>query len=127
MSLRRESLSLYRKVLRAASRFPSIKAPAMVEDIRVEWREHRDADDAETRKLLDAARDDLFRMMQYSGLKVEVRDGVLCTVGRGVVLAKACADGGVFRRRDAQGGSSEWTLDLSRNPENYVHKDQRGK
>jgi hypothetical protein len=35
---RRELLSLYRRMLRLAQRFPSVKRETLIEDIRLEWR-----------------------------------------------------------------------------------------
>lgn len=61
-----EVLSLYRSILGAARRFPSIKRHKIVEEIRIGFREHRDASGEELQAKLSVAIKGLSQLEQYS-------------------------------------------------------------
>jgi LYR motif-containing protein 4 len=62
-------LSLYRQILSAARRFPSIKRNSIVEEIRVGFRENRNVQGEELKVKMDIAIKGLGQLEQYSGLK----------------------------------------------------------
>ena len=63
------TLTLYRHVLKAATRFPSKNRVGIVQDIKTEFREARGETDGETlKKKLTLARDGLDRLRAFSGL-----------------------------------------------------------
>ncbi len=61
-----EVLHLYRSILGAAKRFPSIKRNSIVEEIRVGFRENRDASGEELQAKLSIAIKGLSQLEQYS-------------------------------------------------------------
>ena len=62
-------LRLYRHILRNAMAFPSIKRDALVENIKLEFRENRDLEDgAELQQKLDVASKGLQQLRSYTGL-----------------------------------------------------------
>ena len=63
------TLTLYRHVLKAATRFPSKNRMGIVQEIKTEFREARGETDGETlKKKLTLARDGLDRLRAFSGL-----------------------------------------------------------
>ena len=70
MTSRGEVLRLYRAILRAAERFPSKKRAAIIEDIKLEFREGATVtDSALVQRRVAVAQDGLARLRQYSGLE----------------------------------------------------------
>ena len=61
-------LHLYRSILGAARRFPSIKRNKIVEEIRTGFRQHRDATGDELQAKLSVAIKGLSQLEQYSSL-----------------------------------------------------------
>ena len=62
-------LRLYRQILRNAMVFPSVKREALVENIKLEFRENMDLDDAaELQQKLDVASKGLQQLRAYTGL-----------------------------------------------------------
>ena len=69
MSGRAQILSLYRRILFAAARFPSKNRAGLIEEIKTEFRENAGATDAgDVQKKLALARDGLDRMRAFTGL-----------------------------------------------------------
>ncbi|KAL4420953.1 hypothetical protein ABPG77_004582 [Micractinium sp. CCAP 211/92] len=62
-------LLLYRRILKAAKLFPSVKREAIIHDIRREFREHKAlSDPAKLRHELGVALRSLEQLEQYAGL-----------------------------------------------------------
>lgn len=62
-------LLLYRRILKAARLFPSVKRDAIIQDIRQQFREHRAmSDPARVRHELGVALRSLEQLEQYAGL-----------------------------------------------------------
>lgn len=67
------TLSLYRRIVKAARTFPSIKRNTIVEEIQVGFRENRNLDvgSDKYRNAMSVAMKGLTQLEQYSGLKTQ--------------------------------------------------------
>ena len=64
-----DTVRLYRAVLKSATKFPSKNKMAIVEEIKVEFRQKRELTDAkEIEKAVAMARDDLDRLNAFSNM-----------------------------------------------------------
>jgi len=62
-------ITLYRRILRAAQSFPSIKRDSIIQDIKAEFREHRAlTDDAVIQQRIQVARRSLEDLESYVGM-----------------------------------------------------------
>ena len=69
MAARAEALSLYRRILRTAQFWPSIKKAAVIDEIRGEFRDNmKEADPQRTAKMLAEARAGLQSLRQQCGM-----------------------------------------------------------
>eukprot|EP00310_Coccolithus_braarudii_P004265 CAMPEP_0183378296 /NCGR_PEP_ID=MMETSP0164_2-20130417/124842_1 /TAXON_ID=221442 /ORGANISM="Coccolithus pelagicus ssp braarudi, Strain PLY182g" /LENGTH=85 /DNA_ID=CAMNT_0025555849 /DNA_START=36 /DNA_END=293 /DNA_ORIENTATION=+ len=66
---RTRTLSLYREILRTASRWPSVKRAAVIEEIRTEFRANRSTTEpAKVKDLVDQAATGLSYLQSQTGL-----------------------------------------------------------
>ncbi len=69
MSSQSTVLTLYRRILRAAQSFPSIKRDSIIRDIKTEFREHRAlTDDSVIQQRIQVARRSLEDLESYVGM-----------------------------------------------------------
>jgi hypothetical protein len=66
-----EAKSMYRKILRAAARWPSIKRAAMIEEIKAEFRRNAAAPLNTTPALLQQARDGLDTLQRQTRARTD--------------------------------------------------------
>ena len=75
MASREMVLLLYRQILRAAKRFPSIKRDSLIGDIKAEFRDHRAETDAEAvRQHMAVGIRSLEQLEAYSGMDKHASD-----------------------------------------------------
>ena len=69
MSSQSTVLTLYRRILRAAQSFPSIKRDSIIRDIKTEFREHRAlTDEAVIQQRIQVAQRSLEDLESYAGM-----------------------------------------------------------
>ena len=77
-------LTVYRRILKAAARYPSVKRPQIIRDIKVEFREGRAcADAAEVQTRQQAAVSSLEQLEAYAGVTGGKGDWNLSLAGGG--------------------------------------------
>mmetsp|Transcript_65568 Transcript_65568/g.147959 ORF Transcript_65568/g.147959 Transcript_65568/m.147959 type:complete len:118 (-) Transcript_65568:365-718(-) len=74
-------LQLYRRILKAAAKFPSIKRKAIIEDIKIEFRERRlEVNPEKVAEYQQVGRRSYQQLLLYSGLNEDDSEWSLTTV-----------------------------------------------
>ncbi|TYZ64425.1 hypothetical protein PybrP1_009689 [[Pythium] brassicae (nom. inval.)] len=85
----KEVVRLYRRVLKLAARYPSIKRDAIIRDIKLEFREGQHlTDPTQIRAKVQAARQGIIELSQYTNLNQSAMTWSV-DVGRDVASASA--------------------------------------
>lgn len=103
-----EVARMYRRILKLAQRYPSIKRDAIVRDIRAEFHENKALTDAQqVREKLMAARAGIQELSQYASLHASALDWRV-EVGRNALPTPAPAvEGGAVRAKTVGSGKRE--------------------